>query len=72
MKREDQIIKAAMPFLAEPLRYLGFMDGVTWADEHPQKYLIDVNEVIKWLHTNVYESQVEFNLVEKFKKDFGL
>lgn len=35
MKREDQIIEAAKPYADEPLRYLGFMDGATWADRHP-------------------------------------
>ena len=35
MKREDQIIEAAKPYADEPLRYLGFMDGATWTDRHP-------------------------------------
>lgn len=37
MTRQDQIIEAAKPYADDPTRYLGFMDGATWADKHPQK-----------------------------------
>jgi hypothetical protein len=36
MTREEQYIEAANPYIDDPLRYLGFMDGAEWADSHPR------------------------------------
>lgn len=41
MKREDQIIEAAKSYADEPLRYLGFMDGATWADGDTLNCVLD-------------------------------
>ena len=35
MTREEQYIEAANPYIDDPLRYLGFVDGAEWADSHP-------------------------------------
>lgn len=35
MKRSDEIIKAALPYIDEPQAYRGFIFGADWADKNP-------------------------------------
>ena len=35
MKRSDEILQAALPYIDEPQAYRGFIFGADWADAHP-------------------------------------
>jgi hypothetical protein len=35
MKRSDEILKAALPYIDEPQAYRGFIFGADWADKNP-------------------------------------
>ena len=51
MTREEQYIEAANPYIDDPLRYLGFMDGAEWADSHP--HWISVEDELPKIETEV-------------------
>lgn len=62
MKREDQIIEAAKPYADEPLRYLGIMEGATWADAHPADETIQRIVMLykEWYTTESTTSMVDY------------
>lgn len=64
MKREDQIIEAAKPYADDPTRYLGFMDGATWADAHPADETI---QRIVMLYKEWYTTESTTGMVDYIK-----
>lgn len=55
MKREEEIINAALEECAEQVLDCkwAFMHGAKWADEHPRKGLVDIEEVCNLLRKKV-------------------
>lgn len=84
MSRDEEIKKAEIKYSNDTLfdgcDYVGqfakqeaFIAGAKWADEHPQKDLVNINKVIDWLRDNFttkyddYEALVDFNhLLKEF------
>ena len=64
MTREDQIIEAAKPYADEPLRYLGIMEGATWADAHPADETI---QRIVMLYKEWYTTESTMSMVDYIK-----
>ena len=84
MSRDEEIKKAEIKYSDDTLfdgcDYVGqvakqeaFIAGAKWADEHPQKDLVNINKVIDWLRDNFiteyddYEALSDFNhLLKEF------
>lgn len=87
MSRDEEIKQAEIKYSDDTLfdgcDYVGqfakqeaFIAGAKWADDNPQKDLVNINKVIDWLRNNFtteyddYEASVDFaNLLKKFRKE---
>ena len=65
MTREEQYIEAANPYIDDPLRYLGFMDGAEWADSHPR--WISVEDELPKINPNDSEWEYSDDVIVALK-----
>lgn len=63
MTREEEIRQAALESIKDtPSYFLNkefFIDGAHWADNHPNKGLVDINSVCGWLIGNTYKYLID-------------
>lgn len=74
MTREEEITNAALEECAEQILDCkwAFMDGARWADEHPQKGLVNIDKACEWLKQfDAYRLCLEGHkdyFIEQFRK----
>lgn len=71
MTREEEITNAALEECAEQILDCkwAFMDGARWADEHPQKGLVNIDKACEWLN-NFYNEDTNSYLIDEDIKKF--
>ena len=75
MIMRKRIIEAAKPYADEPTRYLGFMDGATWADAHPHWISVKdyaTDELPPLIDTSKVNKVILRGMLDEFKQYFEL